>query len=131
MLQPLIQKWQDTATWLKVVGGAVAALAGAVVAVPAAWTTLDLPKLATHKHVDGRVGPLIVAEQAIKQQLTDVLVRQEEKDLADLMRARFQWSARMKELPPGSPAQADYEWRIRQIDVEVSKTERRIRDLKP
>ncbi len=44
------------------IAGMVAAVAGAVVAVPPAWSALDLPVMATRHFVFGEVGPVRLAQ---------------------------------------------------------------------
>lgn len=110
---------------LKLVGGA----AGGLVALGGGYVYMDAPLPATTAHVESKVAPLRVASEQTKAVVHQMLVVQIKKDKADLFRERFQWSAKMKELPETSPARADYEWRVRQIDDEIKENERKLETL--
>lgn len=119
--------WSRMKFWSKVITlatGTATATASAILGIPPAWSALGFPEIATKWHVDKIVSPIKEAQALTKSVIDQIQIEQVKKDRSDLLRERFQWAAKMKELAPDSPSINDYQWRINQIDDDIRDRDR-------
>src|SRR6266705_1413376 len=125
----LLGTWTELHWTMKIVtavAGVVTPVAGAVVAVPPAWTALDFPVPASRGFVVAHVDRLKMAADTTRDSIRDVQVdilesRRNATDL-DIFDQKIKQKA--------TPGDRDLEWRIHQQENELKALNRRIEELK-
>lgn len=108
-------------------GAALATLAGAVTAVPAAWDTVGLPRFAREAYVDEKIAPIRRDVGDIKQQGVEQKIETKEIRRAIVDKKRFDIDLIIKQndqLPVILRAQLEQQMReldidLRDIDLEL------------